>query len=271
MNWIRRRVGFSALGATLILAGCIGAMQTQPHGPAGAGGLQPTLEDKDAGLVGLAPGFDLRAYSVIVVDRFPVAASELNDDEDKTMAAAMTPYFQSELVRRLRETGLFARVVNLAETSFTPGSEKTLRLEGAITRFDPGSRALRYIVGFGAGRSKAQAELKFVDPQSGQTVMVTADRRVAAYGVFGGDSEDHLKESFGDIARDLGKFLVRLGKGETSRQGQRSLERDKTIRPPRQSIDSQPAPSVTGPRSLDDEVRDAQRLRCEQAPQLCRR
>ena len=44
--------------------------------------------------------------------------------------------------------------------------------------------------------------------------MVTADRRVAAYGVFGGDSEDHLKESFGDMARDLAKFLTRLARGE---------------------------------------------------------
>lgn len=47
--------------------------------------------------------------------------------------------------------------------------------------------------------------------------MVTADRRVAAYGVFGGDSEDHLKESFGDMARDLARFLVRLSRGEAPR------------------------------------------------------
>ena len=52
------------------------------------------------------------------------------------------------------------------------------------------------------------------DGRQVRVVMVTADRRVAAYGVFGGDSEDHLKESFGDMARDLAKFLTRLARGE---------------------------------------------------------
>ncbi len=196
------------------LAGCIGAMQTQAHDVVGAGGLVPTVEDKDVGLVALRQGFDLKAYSVLAVGKLPVAPQETNDDEDRKVAASMPPYFQSELVRRVREANLFARVVNLSETSFTPGPEKALRLQGNITRLDPGSRALRYWVGFGAGRSKAQTELQFVDVQSGEVVMVIADRRVAAYGVFGGDSEEHLQESFGDMARDLARFLTRLSKGQ---------------------------------------------------------
>jgi hypothetical protein len=189
-------------------------MQTQAHDVVGAGGLVPTVEDKDVGLVGLRQGFDLKAYSVLAVDKLPVSPQETNDDEDRKVAASMPPYFQSELVRRLRETNLFTKVINLSETSFTPGPEKALRLQGNITRLDPGSRALRYWVGFGAGRSKAQTELQFVDVQSGAVVMVIADRRVAAYGVFGGDSEEHLQESFGDMARDLARFLTRLSKGE---------------------------------------------------------
>lgn len=220
MKWIRSLLGVSAIAAALGAAGCIGAMQTEAHDPVGAGGLKPTLEDKDAGLVAMAPGFDLKAYTAVAVERFPVSGTEINDEEDRKMAAAMPPYFQSEIVRRLREAGLFARVVNLSETEFKPGPEKTLRLQGVITRLDPGSRALRYMVGFGAGRSKAQAEIHFVDAQTGQVVMVTADRRVAAYGVFGGDSEEHLKESFGDMARDLSRFLGRLAKGQAPKKGE---------------------------------------------------
>jgi hypothetical protein len=48
--------------------------------------------------------------------------------------------------------------------------------------------------------------------------MVTADRRVAQMGLFGGDSKDHLKESFDDMARDLARFLVRLAKGDVPRK-----------------------------------------------------
>lgn len=202
----------------LVLGGCIGAMKTEAEQPAGAGSLKPTLEDKDAGLVGIASGFNLKDYPIVIVRQFRVTEPELKDDEDRRLAAEMPGYLQTELVRRLRESGLFVRVINASETDYRPGAEKALVLDGEITRLAPGSRALRYMVGFGAGRSKAQAELRFVDAQSEQTVLVTADRRVAAYGVFGGDSRDHLRESFDDIARDLGKFLVRLNKGEAPRK-----------------------------------------------------
>ena len=58
----------------------------------------------------------------------------------------------------------------------------------------------------------------FTDVQTGRPVIVTADRRVAQMGFFGGDSQDHLKESFDDMARDLAKFLVRLSRGEAPRK-----------------------------------------------------
>ena len=203
---------------SLLLGGCIGAMQTTAIEPVGTGALKPTQEDKDAGLVGIASGFNLKDYQVVVVQRFKVTEPEVKDDEDKKLAAEMPSFLQAELVRRLRESGLFARVINATETEYKAGAEKALVLDGEITRLAPGSRALRYFVGFGAGRSKAQTEMRFLDAQSGQSVLVTADRRAAAYGVFGGDSRDHLRESFDDTARDLGKFLVRLSRGEAPKR-----------------------------------------------------
>ena len=71
---------------------------------------------------------------------------------------------------------------------------------------------------YGAGKATAQAEMIFTDAQTTKPVMVIADRRVAQMGVFGGDSKDHLKESFDDMARDLSKFLVRLSKGEAPKK-----------------------------------------------------
>ena len=60
--------------------------------------------------------------------------------------------------------------------------------------------------------------MTFRDVQTGQPVMVTADRRVAQMGIFGGDSKDRLRESFDDRARDRAKFLVRLDRGEAPRK-----------------------------------------------------
>src|SRR2546422_549769 len=63
---------------------------------------------------------------------------------------------------------------------------------------------------FGAGASKAQIETRMVDVATGKVVLVTADRREAAFGMFGGDSEEHLREAVSDSARDFVKYLARL-------------------------------------------------------------
>jgi hypothetical protein len=199
----------------LLLGGCYGAYQTTPDDVQTMGGLKPSVEDKDAGLVALAPGLDIKAYKVIAVDKFPVTDPAIKDGEDRRKAAEMSTILQNEIVRRLRDTGMFPRVVNLSETEFSPGPDKTLRLAGAITRLGEGSQAARAFVGlYGGGAARAQAEMQFVDVQSRQTVLVVADRRRATMGFFGGDAKDHWKESFDDMARDLAKFLVRLSNGQ---------------------------------------------------------
>ena len=205
-----------ALALTLALTGCYGAQQTRPDNPVAVGSLKPAVEDKDAGLVGLAPGFNVKNYQVVAVEPFPVTDPAIKDDGDRKLAASMSAFLQAELVRRLRESGVFARVVNLAETTMPPTQERTLKLSGTITRLGEGSQALRMMWGaYGAGRTRTQVEMRFVDTRTGQVQLVTADRRIASVGMWGGSSKDHLKESYDDMARDLSKFLARLSRGET--------------------------------------------------------
>jgi hypothetical protein len=220
MTTLANAVSRSALVVLLLaLAGCVGATQTSPDNPTSAGGLTPNVNDKDAGLVALAPGFDITKYKIIVVEKLPVTDPDIKDEGDRRFAAKMAPKLQMELVRRLKDSGLFQRVVNTSETEFTPGAEPVLRLQGMITRLGRGSQAARYFAGvYGAGRTRAQADLRFVEVSSGRVVMVTADRRIASVGFFGGSDEEHLEESFDDMARDFAKFLVRLSKGEAPRK-----------------------------------------------------
>jgi hypothetical protein len=204
-----RRLGLLILA--FVLAGCgAGAIQTTPDEVLTVGGLKPNVKDKDAGLVAIAPGFDLKKYKLIAVEKFPVTDPTVKDEDDRRFGAKMSPVFQVELVRRLRDTKLFEQVVDISEIQVAPGSQ-ALRLEGAITRLGRGDRALRMWVGGGAGAARAQAELRFVDVASGQVVMATADRRIAKVG---GSSTELVEESFDDMARDLAKFLIRLSKGE---------------------------------------------------------
>lgn len=212
------RLGLVVL-VVVVVAGCgVGAVQTSPDNVLTAGGLTPTVKDKDAGRIAIAPGFDVTKYKVIAVEKFLVTDPAIKDDGDRRFVAKVTPMFQVELVRRLRDSKLFEQVVNTSETQLTPGSP-ALRLEGVITRLGRGDQALRIWVGGGAGAARAQAELRFVDVGSGQVVMVTADRRIAKTGGWGGSSDTELfEEAFDDMARDLAKFLMRLSKGEAPKE-----------------------------------------------------
>jgi hypothetical protein len=216
MSLVRVRLAF----LPLVLAGCLGAQQTSPDNPTGAGGLVPTVEDKDAGLVAVAPGFNVKDYPIITVAPFPVTDPSVEDEGDRRFSAELTAFLRTELVRRLRESGLFQRVVDLNETDYKPDpADKALRLDGTIPRLGRGSQAARYFAGlYGAGRTRAQADMRFVEVSSGRVVMVTADRRVASLGLFGGSDRDHLRESFDDMARDLAKFLLRLSRGEAPKR-----------------------------------------------------
>jgi hypothetical protein len=210
-----RLIGLAALAVSVLSAGCYGPYRVSPDASLGAGGLEPARHDHDAGRVGVAPDFDLNRYRVITVAKLPVVDPAVKDGDERALAEAMSTFLQSELVRRLRESTLFARVVNLSETAYEPGDDAALGLEGEITRFDQGSQTLRAIFGvYGGGAARVQVETHLVDLRSGRVVLVTADRRQATMGIWGGASTDHIRDALDDIARDLTRFLVRLSKGQ---------------------------------------------------------
>lgn len=198
-------------------AGC-GNVKTTPHSAATDRALSPTQEDADAGLVGVEPGFDIKRYRAVVVERFTVTDPGIADAEDKRIADLAPGYLQEQLMRRLRESGLFDRVIEGGTVGAAAGAP-ALRLTGEIAQVQGGSRHLRFWVGFGAGRSKVELHTRFVDASTNEPVLVTATRRVAAISEalsldYGGSNEDLIKEALRDSARDLALFLVRLARGE---------------------------------------------------------
>jgi Domain of unknown function (DUF4410) len=208
-----RRTWVWLFAMMLVLGGCAsGSMRSTPDNPTSADGLTPSIEDKEAGLVAIAPGFDIRRYKIMVVERFPVASREIEDEGDRRFGARVSEALQRELVRQLRESGLFQEVIDASQTELKPPDAPTLRLRGAITRLGRGSGAERHFLGlFGSGGTRAQADMQLVDIASNRAVVVTADRRRNSMGGFaGGSDEDLINESFKDIARDLARFLVRL-------------------------------------------------------------
>lgn len=209
---------FPVFLSCLWLAAC-GNVQVKPDQPIGTETLKPTVEDKRAGLVGIAPGFTPKVYRRISVEIFAVTDKNIDGDDDKQFAQVMPVYLQAKLVEQLRVAHLFEQVATPEDAPSPPEGGKTLKLQGTMTELSGGSRGLRFWIGFGAGRSRVQIETRMVDADSGTVLLATADRRIgvmseAASLDYGGSSRELLEQTLGDMARDFVQFLTRLALGQ---------------------------------------------------------
>jgi hypothetical protein len=118
------------------------------------------------------------------------------------------------ITTELQKTKKFTDVRQEGETSTTATtsaaatpSAPTVLVRGTITNFKAGSRAKRYLVGFGAGKSKVVAHVKYIDKATGGVLFeedVTGD---VVMGLFGGDSGGATREVAKDVAKSAKKRL----------------------------------------------------------------
>ena len=216
----RRALVVVALSLVFSACGHLGAAQQVPVSPVGAADLKPTQPDPSAGLVTVRPWFDARKYSAIAILTFPVTDSGVMNREEAKLTVSIPPYFQLQIVQRLRATNAFTRVDLVKEGDPAPTDAGLLRLEGRITRLASGDDTSAWVPFSGytrlGDRMKAQIETSLVDAQTGQVMAVTADRREAPNSGFQ-TAESYVEESFQAMARDLVLFLERLARGESAR------------------------------------------------------
>ena len=102
-------------------------------------------KDRRVGNIWSKPGFDMKQFSSIVVDRPGVSSmpesTKLNYDE-------YAEIFQFNLMDKLRNAGYFKSVTGNKSAI----NKSTLLLKSEVIELNPGSTAARWAVGFGAGR-----------------------------------------------------------------------------------------------------------------------
>ncbi|HRH40085.1 MAG TPA: DUF4410 domain-containing protein [Pyrinomonadaceae bacterium] len=120
--------------------------------------------------------------------------------------ATAVDVMMAEIVDELKKTNIFGQVLidapaEPAKTDKAEGeakpepttepvakTEPNLVLTGTITKYEPGNRAARYLIGFGAGKTKVAALITITDKATGKVVLEkTVDGKVII-GLFGGDS-----------------------------------------------------------------------------------
>jgi hypothetical protein len=116
------------------------------------------------------------------------------------------PDFQAKLMAELEkqiiQNKMFAKIIKPGEAS----SEPALKLTGVITEVEEGSRAARALVGFGAGKARMTAHVKFIDSSSG-AVVFESDVKSTMSGAWSAGGGDSMK-----VASNLAKDIIKIAK-----------------------------------------------------------
>lgn len=172
---------------------------------------------------GILDDVELQADAVpggapVVVTSFSTAHADLGTGEEggkekrvetaQQMKDACPVLLSSHFVSELKKLGPFPEV-----SSADKGPKGAIVVEGEVTLLDPGSRAKRYLVGFGSGKSKVEVKGKIKGP-GGATLAEFRHRRLGVMGLAGGKSEKKMSDDCGSIGEDLAKFLSAWAKGQ---------------------------------------------------------
>jgi curli biogenesis system outer membrane secretion channel CsgG len=151
-------------------------------------------------------------YDTIVIKEFSVEGAGYSsvNDEEKVKIVTMTPLLLSNIALTL-EGELKAKKLfkNIKKNGEVTG--KAVILEGQISEFNAGSRALKFFVGFGAGKAYLKFKGRLVDAATGKELATFEDRETGYRGAVSLESyEDLFPHQAKSIGQNLAKFLEKL-------------------------------------------------------------
>jgi hypothetical protein len=132
-------------------------------------------------------------YSAVEADKF-VAARGIAFPSDYQTA------LREDIAREMSIA--YPTIVILRPGDTPPTGRAVLRISGTVTRFKPGNRAKKFIIGFGAGATVVQAVVRLADASTARTIVNRQLDGFTWIGAGGGDSEN--------AADSLAKKIVKL-------------------------------------------------------------
>lgn len=154
----------------------------------------------------------LSVYDTIILRDLKVegAAYTNIDDEEKPNVESMKPFLvrtvSDSLEMELKRRKLFK---NVQKNGVAKG--KAVILEGDFTEFNAGNRALRFWVGFGAGKTYLKMKGRLIDAETGAELATFEDRETGYRGSMGmenfNDLFPHQAKSLGE---NIANFLEKL-------------------------------------------------------------
>lgn len=156
-----------------------------------------------------------KQYDCIEVNQFTVDRDDISTRElarateiPEEMLRTIQTYVRTEL--NIDDNGLVAK--KGAEDA-CDDPESALELKGVVTDYKKGSRMMRYMVGFGAGKQKIQIEAELYDKASGELLKKdrVVDRKIG--GLIGG-SENKGKRDFAEKMNNFVRTALGMKKAK---------------------------------------------------------
>ena len=148
-------------------------------------------------------------YKAIEFERFTVRQGvEFTDKElDELMKAAVKNFVKSNR---------FDSVTMVGDAPVEAAGPK-LKISGEITKYVKGNQAARYLIGFGAGKTKIIVDIKMTDASTGEVVFNQVVDGDVTWGVFGGDSDDAKGGVADEVIREMKKRGLAGDKKKTAK------------------------------------------------------
>lgn len=154
----------------------------------------------------------LSVYDTLIIRDFTTDGAEYSrvDDEEKVKIEAMKPLLvkmiSESLSMQVKTKKLFKNVVINGEPT-----GNAVILEGAIAEFNAGSRALKFFVGFGAGKAYLLVKGRLLDARTGRELATFVDRETGYRGAVGMESfEDLFPHQAKSLGENISQFIAKL-------------------------------------------------------------
>ncbi len=145
-------------------------------------------------------------YQIVEIERFTIADGvEFPENDLNELMGYMVVHFNKS--RR------FEQVFLATDTAAQTAPARRAKINGTVTKYSKGNRAARYLVGFGAGRTKLVATVKVVDAETGDLLF---EQKVDGHvygGLFGGETDS----AKGGLASEIIKTMTKKGHANKTR------------------------------------------------------
>jgi len=198
----RQRLVHSLLAVFVVGTGCA----SQPRAVQGPKGKVLDVENRMVRSIPAGVDVFIRPFSTEGVDlgTGTEGGKESRVEAAEKLKASAPGLLSASISVKLKESKRFGGVSTDVASASTPNS---ITVDGKFLTINPGSRAKRYWVGFGAGRSGVYVAGRVLDSH-GNVLAEFQQGRHSGIGTYGGSYVKFLTDDVEDIGEDIANFLV---------------------------------------------------------------